>query len=180
MARIDTAHHGERQPRADPSISTGGDRYLRTLLIHGARAMLVTTSPRNVAARPWLQSLVARRPMNGAAVAVAHKAGYTTASTRYAVVEQIPCKKEAVLHVVLLEEDRADEADYGLIVGEEPDDIGAPFDLAVHPFEWVRTRYEVDGASVSAAGSSGWWRMLRASGTEAPGARRYGQADRTG
>lgn len=54
-------------------ISKGGDRYLRTLLIHGARAMLGTTFRRNVAPRPWLQSLVARRPMNVAAVAVAHK-----------------------------------------------------------------------------------------------------------
>jgi transposase len=54
-------------------ISKGGDRNLRTLLIHGARAMLGTTFRRNVAPRPWLQSLVARRPMNVAAVAVAHK-----------------------------------------------------------------------------------------------------------
>jgi transposase len=54
-------------------ISRGGDRYLRTLLIHGARAMLGTTFRRNAAPRPWLQSLVARRPMNVATVAVAHK-----------------------------------------------------------------------------------------------------------
>ena len=40
-------------------ISKGGDRYLRTLLIQGARAMLGTTFRRNVPPRPWLQSLAA-------------------------------------------------------------------------------------------------------------------------
>lgn len=54
-------------------ISKGGDRYLRTLLIHGARAMVGTSFRRGVKPRPWLQALIARRPVNVAAVAVAHK-----------------------------------------------------------------------------------------------------------
>lgn len=54
-------------------ISKGGDRYLRTLLIHGARAMVGTSFRRGCRPRPWLQALIARRPINVAAVAVAHK-----------------------------------------------------------------------------------------------------------
>jgi transposase len=54
-------------------ISKGGDRYLRTLLIHGARAMVGTMFRRKVKPRPWLRALMARRPINVAAVAVAHK-----------------------------------------------------------------------------------------------------------
>lgn len=54
-------------------ISKGGDRYLRTLLIHGARAVVGTTFRKNVVPRPWLTALVARRPVNVAATAVAHK-----------------------------------------------------------------------------------------------------------
>ncbi len=54
-------------------ISKGGDRYLRTLLIHGARAMVGTSFRRGVRPRPWLQALIARRPVNVASVAVAHK-----------------------------------------------------------------------------------------------------------
>lgn len=54
-------------------ISKGGDRYLRTLLIHGARAVVGTTFRKDVAPRPWLTAIVARRPTNVAATAVAHK-----------------------------------------------------------------------------------------------------------
>lgn len=54
-------------------ISKGGDRYLRTLLIHGARAMVGTSFRRGVKPRPWLQALIGRRPVNVASVAVAHK-----------------------------------------------------------------------------------------------------------
>lgn len=45
-------------------ISKGGDRYLRTLLIHGARAMVGTSFRRGVRPRPGLQALIARRPVN--------------------------------------------------------------------------------------------------------------------
>ena len=54
-------------------ISKGGDRYLRTLLIHGARAVVGTLFRKNLTPRPWLVALAARRPTNVAAVAVAHK-----------------------------------------------------------------------------------------------------------
>jgi transposase len=54
-------------------ISKGGDRYLRTLLIHGARAVVGTTFRKDVAPRPWLAALIGRRPVNVAATAVAHK-----------------------------------------------------------------------------------------------------------
>ena len=68
-------------PRIDASggkghigrISKGGDRYLRALLIHGARAIVGTSFRKDVAPRPWLKQLLARRSVNVAAVAVAHK-----------------------------------------------------------------------------------------------------------
>ena len=55
------------------AISKGGDRYLRTLLIHGARALVGLTKRPGVALRPWLAALVGRRPIPVAATAVAHK-----------------------------------------------------------------------------------------------------------
>jgi transposase len=53
-------------------ISKRGDRYLRTLLIHGARCVL---SHRHIYAEPntWLGSLLRRRHTNVAAVALANK-----------------------------------------------------------------------------------------------------------
>lgn len=54
-------------------ISKGGDRYLRTMLIHGARAVVGTAFRRDVGPRPWLKELLRRRPVNVAAIAVAHK-----------------------------------------------------------------------------------------------------------
>jgi transposase len=53
-------------------ISKRGDRYLRTLLIHGARSVLFRTQQRR-AADGWLARLVARRNKNIAAVALANK-----------------------------------------------------------------------------------------------------------
>ena len=49
-----------------------GDVYLRTLLIHGARAVLRVTAHRNDAKSRWAESL-RRRPDNVAAVALAAK-----------------------------------------------------------------------------------------------------------
>ncbi len=54
-------------------IGKGGDRYLRTLPIHGARAMAGASFRRGVKPRPWLQAPIGRRPVNVASVAVAHK-----------------------------------------------------------------------------------------------------------
>jgi transposase len=54
-------------------ISKGGDRYLRTLLIHGARAIVGAVNRPNLRPRPWLSPLLARRPIPVAATALAHK-----------------------------------------------------------------------------------------------------------
>ena len=54
-------------------ISKAGDRYLRTLLIHGARGLVAALRRPSVLPRPWLLALVGRRPVNVAATALAHK-----------------------------------------------------------------------------------------------------------
>ena len=54
-------------------ISKRGDKYLRTLLIHGARAVLTHSK----APPQWLTELVKRRPKNVAVVAMANKMART-------------------------------------------------------------------------------------------------------
>jgi len=54
-------------------ISKRGDRYLRTLLIHGARSALVRCGRKRDARSLWLQKLRERRHPNVAAVALANK-----------------------------------------------------------------------------------------------------------
>lgn len=54
-------------------ISKRGNRYIRTLLIHGARAVLRTCQNKNDKLSLWLQSLMQRRGFNVAAVALANK-----------------------------------------------------------------------------------------------------------
>jgi transposase len=54
-------------------ISKRGDKYLRTLLIHGARAVLTHSK----SAPQWLTELVKRRPKNVAVVAMANKMART-------------------------------------------------------------------------------------------------------
>jgi transposase len=54
-------------------ISKRGNRYIRTLLIHGARAVLKNCGQKTDKLSLWLQSLVARRGFNKAAVALANK-----------------------------------------------------------------------------------------------------------
>jgi transposase len=54
-------------------ISKGGDTYTRTLLIHGARAVLIWADRKNDKQSKWLGSLIARRGFNKAAVALANK-----------------------------------------------------------------------------------------------------------
>jgi hypothetical protein len=39
--------------------------------------------------------------------------------------------------IVLFEQQRADETGYGLLVGEDTDDIRASLDLAVEAFNWI-------------------------------------------
>jgi transposase len=53
-------------------ISKRGDKYLRTLLIHGARAVVLTHSPPE-----WVTELMKRRPKNVAVVAMANKMART-------------------------------------------------------------------------------------------------------
>ena len=50
-------------------ISKRGDRYLRTLFIHGARAVLLRPARRS----SWMSRLLERRPNNVASVALANK-----------------------------------------------------------------------------------------------------------
>jgi transposase len=54
-------------------ISKRGDVYLRTLLIHGARAAIVAVERKPDHADAWLKKLLARRNKNVAAVALAAK-----------------------------------------------------------------------------------------------------------
>jgi transposase len=54
-------------------ISKRGDTYLRTLLIHGARAVVKAAAKKDDAQSRWINDLVKRRNANIAAVAVANK-----------------------------------------------------------------------------------------------------------
>jgi len=54
-------------------ISKRGDRYLRWLLIHGARSVVSHLGEKPDRLSGWLRSLVARRGMNKAVVALANK-----------------------------------------------------------------------------------------------------------
>lgn len=54
-------------------ISKRGDAYLRTLLIHGARAVLRVADKKDDPRSRWLQNLCSRRNQNIAAVALANK-----------------------------------------------------------------------------------------------------------
>ena len=68
-------------PRQDSSggkpkllgISKRGDVYLRTLLIHGGRAVVNAAAKKDDAESRWINDLVTRRNVNIAAVAVANK-----------------------------------------------------------------------------------------------------------
>jgi transposase len=54
-------------------ITKRGDRYLRKQLIHGARAAMRTCRGRDDQFSQWVNSLIARRGLNKACVALAHK-----------------------------------------------------------------------------------------------------------
>ena len=54
-------------------ISKRGDQHLRTLLVHGARAVMRVSAGRPDARSRWVNELVARRGTNRAVVAVANK-----------------------------------------------------------------------------------------------------------
>jgi transposase len=65
-------------------ITKGGNRSLRTLLIHGARAVLRVVARKTDGWRRWLQGVQARRGTHGASVAQAHK----TARVAWALLAQ--------------------------------------------------------------------------------------------
>ena len=107
----------------------------------------------------------------------ASKAGYTTASTGYVVIDRKSlARRGRSIHVVLLEQDGADEPDDGVVVGEDAHHLGSALDLTVDPLDRVGNRYEDGGANVRLQRFE-LRCMVRPSGTEAPGARRCGQAD---
>jgi len=54
-------------------IINGGNKYIRTLLIHGARAVLAKIKNQNDKLSCWLRELIKRRGFNVAAVALANK-----------------------------------------------------------------------------------------------------------
>jgi transposase len=54
-------------------ISKRGDRYLRTLLIHGARATVLRARRKTDARSRWIMSLEQRRGKNIVTVAIANK-----------------------------------------------------------------------------------------------------------
>ena len=54
-------------------MSKRGDSYLRTLFIHGARSVVQQVARHPERADPWLKQLLARRPKNVVAVALANK-----------------------------------------------------------------------------------------------------------
>ncbi|MDR5646531.1 transposase, partial [Burkholderia cenocepacia] len=69
-------------------LSKRGNTYLRTLLMHGARAVIARSIR-----TPWLDNLLARRPFNVAVAAVANK----LARTIWAVLSQ-QTRYEAPVH----------------------------------------------------------------------------------
>lgn len=66
-------HYGTGGKNRNGRITKRGDAYVRTLLIHGARAALRTAHRRDDRLSRWAQSVQARRGTNKAAVALAAK-----------------------------------------------------------------------------------------------------------
>jgi len=54
-------------------MSKNGDRYLRTMLIHGARAAICRSRNKDTPLAQWVNPMVARRGMNKTVVALANK-----------------------------------------------------------------------------------------------------------
>jgi len=55
------------------SITKRGDRYLRQLLVHGARSVIRHLGDKQDRVSCWIRQLIARRGMNKAVVALANK-----------------------------------------------------------------------------------------------------------
>lgn len=73
-------------------ISKRGDKYIRMLLIHGARSVITWIEGKDDRRSRWLQSLVARRGKNKAAVALANK----NARIIWALLSRGECYRAAV------------------------------------------------------------------------------------
>jgi len=73
-------------------ISKRGDKYIRTLLIHGVRSVINRIEGKADRHSRWLQSLVARRGKNKAAVALANK----NARIIWALLSRGECYRAAV------------------------------------------------------------------------------------
>jgi transposase len=71
-------------------ISKGGDTYIRTLLIHGARAVLLWVKKKTDRQSEWLKKLAARRGVNKAAVALANKIARTAWAVASSKMEYNP------------------------------------------------------------------------------------------
>lgn len=76
------------------SISKRGDRYLRTILIHGARSVISKADNKTDARSRWIQQLKSRVGMNKACVALANKNArilwaLMASGERYRVCEQV-------------------------------------------------------------------------------------------
>ena len=54
-------------------ISKRGNRYLRKILVHGARAVVLRSKRDRIAMGPWLTSLEMRAPRNVLIIAMANK-----------------------------------------------------------------------------------------------------------
>jgi transposase len=63
-------------------ISKGGDTYIRTLLIHGARSVLLRVTKKTDKQSIWIKNLLIRRGYNKTAVALANK----TARVAWAII----------------------------------------------------------------------------------------------
>ena len=67
------AHRGTGGKVKIGKLKRGHDRYLRQLMIHGARSVVTRLGDKQDAQSRWLRELVARRGINIASVALAHK-----------------------------------------------------------------------------------------------------------
>lgn len=72
LGLVPRQHSSGGKPRL-LGITQRGDKYLRMLLVHGARAVVSQASRRDDRFSQWIQQVKARRGMNIAVVAVANK-----------------------------------------------------------------------------------------------------------
>jgi transposase len=71
--RLVPRQHSSGDRRRLMGISKRGDQHLRTLLVHGARAVVRTAANKTDAFSGWVKAVKERRGMNRATVAVANK-----------------------------------------------------------------------------------------------------------